>query len=212
MKTRLLGISGKKGSGKSTLAFLLAKELEDVDIRPLAEPLKALCRDLLGVPAHLLTGDEAAKNTPTTIRQRDMPHWGPMQYRRMVDHMLGYDPGDRFLTVREVMQQVGTEVVRKMKPTAWIDSLLRARDLSTAGWMMVDDVRFPDEADAIRGAGGRVVRLARGAGRGGTHASETALDDYPHFDLVVPEDCTPVMALANVMEGLAHWWPEGEGV
>lgn len=70
------------------------------------------------------------------------------------------------------------------------------------------DVRFPDEADAIRGAGGRVVRLARGAGAGGTHSSETALDDYPRFDLEVPADATANDALWEVTKVLGVWFPD----
>lgn len=45
--------------------------------------------------------------------------------------------------------------------------------------MVVTDVRFPNEADAIRDAGGVLIRLVRpSAGQGDAHPSETALDDY----------------------------------
>lgn len=202
-KAALVGISGAAGGGKSTIAMLLAKHLGDVDVRPLAEPLKFVCRDILGIPERLLYGSDADKQTLTDIRQRDMPHWvgGPASYR---DEAFGA----KFLTVREVLQQMGTEVFRKMRPRCWIDSMLWHRKACTAAWMFVDDVRFIDEADAIRAAGGRVVRLLRSSGSSDTHSSETALDAYAGFDLVVDNrDESATVTASFVLSALEGWFP-----
>jgi hypothetical protein len=61
--------------------------------------------------------------------------------------------------------------------------------------LVVTDVRFPNEADAIRQAGGVVVRIERpGVGPhtdpgGWVHESDVALDHYD-FDVTVKNDGT----------------------
>ena len=56
--------------------------------------------------------------------------------------------------------------------------------------LAISDVRFPNEADAIRAFGGLVVRVERpGVGPINGHESEIALDGYD-FDLVVVNDGT----------------------
>lgn len=184
--THLVGISGKKGSGKTTLAHTLTKVLEDAEIRPLALPLKELCRDLLGIPHELLWGDDAAKQKLTKYRACDMPHW---RHPGIAYKARGY-LGLECLSVRQVLQQVGTEIFRKMSPTIWTDSLLREREKTLALHMLVDDVRFVDEVKAIQGAGGIVIRLLREAEHAiDGHASEVDLDGRMElFDAVVPAD------------------------
>ena len=46
------------------------------------------------------------------------------------------------------------------------------------------DVRFPNEAKAIKKAGGKVIRFTRSP-HDDVHASETALQDYDGFDCVI---------------------------
>jgi hypothetical protein len=51
------------------------------------------------------------------------------------------------------------------------------------------DVRYPNEVQQVQALGGRVVRLINRGGaqtaRHAMHASETALDGYEGFDLVL---------------------------
>ena len=44
---------------------------------------------------------------------------------------------------------------------------------------IITDVRYPNEADYIKGQGGTVVRVVRGTDSTDQHSSETAMDDYP---------------------------------
>jgi hypothetical protein len=45
--------------------------------------------------------------------------------------------------------------------------------------VVFSDVRYPNEADAVRGFGGKIYRIDRlGVGPANEHASETALNDY----------------------------------
>lgn len=85
---------------------------------------------------------------------------------------------------REMLQKFGTEVGRSIHPNTWV---WQTMDAIGEGDAVVDDVRYPNEADAIRKAGGIVIRVER-KDRPATdfdrHVSETSLDNYK-FDMVV---------------------------
>ena len=94
-------------------------------------------------------------------------------------------------TPREAMQTLGTEWGRKcIGPGLWVSAAIAdANQLRRQGLgVVIDDVRFPNEADAVTAAGGIVVKVVRsGAVRCTEHASEGALDAWP-FNLVVTND------------------------
>lgn len=88
----------------------------------------------------------------------------------------GWDAAKRsFPDVRETLQTVGMAAREHIGEDVWIRAALQTR-----GPVIVTDVRFPNEADAIRRRGGYVVRIRRpGVGPVNGHATETALDGYP---------------------------------
>lgn len=93
-------------------------------------------------------------------------------------------------TPRAILQRFGTEAVRHgMGQETWVKAAMRV--LPTRACFT--DVRFPNEADAIRARGGFLIRLEReGAGLQGEaalHPSETVLDDY-QFDVVIQNNGT----------------------
>lgn len=77
-------------------------------------------------------------------------------------------------TPRWAMQSLGTEWGRDLiSQTLWIDAW--AKGLEGKEFVVVDDVRFPNEVDAIKKRGGYLIRIT---GRGaeiatGGHVSET---------------------------------------
>jgi hypothetical protein len=193
----LLGLSGKKGSGKSTLARLLCQHRLLTVVRPLAQPLKELCVGVFGLDRAAVYGEDGAKNARTRYRWLDLPTPPPP----------GVWVNDR-LTVREFMQYVGTNVIRRIHPTAWVESLLKdAEAMALSGHLVVvDDVRFPDEVRAIQSAGGKVVRLLKGAAEIDHHVSETALDNFDGFDAVIDNSGqTPEETLAELRALLRTW-------
>ena len=111
----------------------------------------------------------------------------------VADEFWGFTPGWFF-------QQFGTEVCRVIDPDTWVKVVARVL-AKTPLWVNVvlTDVRYPNEADLIRRAGGFVVRvdrpgLERRAGeeagrRSGDHTSERALVGY-NFDAVLLNDGT----------------------
>jgi len=79
---------------------------------------------------------------------------------------------------RRLMQNFGTEVMRSMVPTFWVDRVadqVQQADAANRN-VVITDVRYDNEAEAIRDWGGLVVEIIRpGAAPVRCHASEAGL-------------------------------------
>lgn len=86
--------------------------------------------------------------------------------------------------VRDLLQRFGTEVGREMfGEDFWVDAAIEK--IEDGAKVVFADVRFPNEADAIKALGGSVGRVTRlGFGPANEHISEHALDEYD-FDFSV---------------------------
>lgn len=165
---KLIGISGKIGAGKDlTGAMLMQSGSADgylFRIKKFADTLKACAALILNCDVSKFE-DHTFKSTPLG------GNWGR-------------------LTPREFLQKFGTEVGRQIHPDVWVNSLFEG--LGPYDHRIITDVRFPNEADAIKRNGGVNIRVIRDIGTTGdiaTHASETALDDYP-FDYIIDNSGT----------------------
>ncbi len=112
----------------------------------------------------------------------DIRSWGHLTFEQM--------------TVREFLQKLGTEGLRNnLHNQVWVNALFS--DYKEGDNLIITDVRFPNEAKAIKDLGGVVVRIERMktadmiAGPGGTqlHPSETSLDGW-NFDYVINNNGT----------------------
>ena len=169
----LIGISGKIGSGKTTFSMYLQKELSDQSsasgdraftIKSFAENVRRTVEILTGIPINKMRTPE--------------------------DKNVFIPEFDK--TVGEMFQVVATKI-REVHPDSWVNSLFSTYN-SQSMWI-IDDVRFPNEADRIKQLGGILIRLEGDPGgvrknskRDLNHVSETALDDYKGFDLIVNSD------------------------
>jgi hypothetical protein len=83
--------------------------------------------------------------------------------------------------IRPLLQRFGTEVGREMwGENFWVDASIDK--IEDGSKVIFADVRFPNEANAIKGLGGEVWRVTRdGFGPANDHISEHALDDF-EFD------------------------------
>ena len=168
----VVGLAGRKGSGKTTAAALLVKEYGFVRI-PFAGPLKAMLRALGLEDVHL---DGSLKEKPCALL------------------------GGR--TPRHAMQTIGTEWGRNLiHPDLWVmawTAAVRNLSWSTPG-VVADDLRFVNEAMAVRRMRGIVLRITRpdAADDGDAHESETTLDRLA-FDGQVVNGGTPDELLATV--------------
>ena len=76
--------------------------------------------------------------------------------------------------------------------------------------LFVTDVRFANEADLIKGLGGKIIRVTRRVDVYDTypngvdeHSSEVALDSYPDYDYVLDNDKTRDM-LKDAVSKMLH--------
>jgi hypothetical protein len=106
------------------------------------------------------------------------------EVRQIVD-MIGWeDAKDTVPEIRGLLQRLGTEVGRDLfGQDFWVEQAFRS--LPNDRPVVFSDVRFVNEADAVKAAGGQVWRVERpGCGPVNGHASESALDGYA-FDWLV---------------------------
>jgi hypothetical protein len=144
----IVGISGEIGSGKSTAAEIL---IEQGYIRgKFAGALKDMLRALLRYRGaddetieRMIEGDLKEKST------------------RLLN---GRSP-------RYAMQTLGTEWGRDLiHPDLWVDTEMEAK--ADVPKLLFDDVRHPNEADAIRARGGVLAHLTGRGGDSTGHSSE----------------------------------------
>lgn len=81
------------------------------------------------------------------------------------------------MTNREFLQYFGTEVGRSIDKDLWIKALMYSYGRDEESHWIVPDVRFPNEADAIRNAGGVLWKIERDGSGAGNHISEKLIDD-----------------------------------
>lgn len=146
----IIGLTGRKGSGKSLIAGWLIGSKGFVRT-PFAEPLKNMLKEYL-VDQGLSYADA----------------------RRMLDGNLKEIPSELFCgkTPRQAMQTLGTEWGRNcIDLMFWTNAWKRkAKFLKN---VVIDDVRFETEADAIRSLGGIIIRVDRdSADKTDLHPSE----------------------------------------
>ena len=116
----------------------------------------------------------------------------------MPDHIVVYNkrvkiPGYPTPMIRQLLQWWGTEVRRANEPDYWVDrmagGLIEAKRLQLYG-LIIDDVRFENEAEFIHEQGGTLIRVNPYNGwecdkATAEHESEVALDSYEGFDLTI---------------------------
>jgi hypothetical protein len=159
----IIGLSGSAGAGKSTLAQAIC-DTSGMGFNPVYT--RRCFAALLKLFCSLLTGT----------------HLGDQRYNK------GKYLNDWGMTIGQMQQKLGTDAVRNnLHPDAWVIALMS--QYHPQDYWVIDDVRFPNEAQAIRDRGGILVRIVRPStvegGRDHGHESETALDTWTDWDLMI---------------------------
>lgn len=91
------------------------------------------------------------------------------------------------ITPRYILQKLGTDIGRAIHSNIWVNSLLvNNKDKN----LIITDVRFPNEANAIGNREGILIRVNRDGLDNDNHISETSLDDYKYFDYTINNNGT----------------------
>jgi hypothetical protein len=171
--TQIIAFAGRKQSGKTTCSEFVQKyangliePYNSVKIYNFADPLKLdICINILGLTTDQCYGTDDQKNELVDC------YWDNKQ-----------------LTSREVMQMVGTDMFRAMQKNVWSAATIRKINNEKPSVAIIADCRFPNEVEAVKDAGGMVIKLNRNP-YNSSHSSEIALDadryDQTLFDLVI---------------------------
>jgi hypothetical protein len=163
---RIVGLGYKARSGKDTIAKYLTSQPNWYNMS-FAARLKYGCQQIFGFTPEQLFGDDKEK----------------------LDSFWGLSP-------RAVLQLVGTECMRNtFGEDVWIKALQRSLfALPLSANVVITDVRFHNEAEAIKRWGGQLIRVDRpgfSASNGiDGHSSESELDGYVDWDAVITNDGT----------------------
>ena len=155
----LIGLLGRKGAGKDTVADYICNTY-GFQKMALADPLKEACRILFNFNDEQLYGNQ---------KEVIDPNWN--------------------ITPRHVLQFIGTEVFRdkineiipEIGDNFWVHSLLTRyyqRQLNT----IISDVRFSNEIEEIKKAGGIIIKIVRPSNNNikdahSSHVSEIEIDN-----------------------------------
>lgn len=205
----IIGISGKIGAGKDLVGTIIQyltaeakidmvnqnqsikieqllegnfKNNSDWEIKKFAYKLKEVACLILGCTMEQIE-DREWKETPLG------PEWNLMTPRKFLQ-LLGTEAGRNILheniwvnaTMAEYRPISG-------EGAASLGDVIDYSDCEFPNWI-ITDVRFPNEAQAVKSRSGLLIRVNRGEGDTGSHPSETALDKYEDWDAVINNNGT----------------------
>lgn len=210
--TRFITLAGRKQVGKDTSANMLAEMLapayvDGVYVVHFADALKKACHVIFGIPLEDMETEEGkCKLTkvpwPQAYRhgfgdaelRRDSvesetnvwvpyTHTGPLSWHHGATHQGAEGP--KYMTVRQVLQFVGTELFRnQLDPDVWLNSIF-LKPWAEDDIVIIADARFPNEA-ALGRENGLLISVERDTGLvNDGHKSENALADYTDYHYTI---------------------------
>lgn len=175
-RATIIGLGYRIGTGKDAVADILCRNYGFAKLR-YADALKEAVASIFGWPRSLLDDQE--------FKATEDPFWG--------------------LTPRTALQRVGTEAMRNnIRVDIWVKALekriLNHIAVAPPGCgvrIVIPDVRFQNEVEAIKAWGGNTVNIVRPGNTwtpadtvNSEHASEHALKNYMGWDYTLVNDGT----------------------
>lgn len=150
---KIIGFTGKKQSGKTTASDYIVKNYNDFVKIGFKDPLVS----------------ELKNNFPMLLR------YFSDNYNIEVDELFLEKPNG----IRILMQEYGSDVRRKDDYYYWVKKFTKVakRMLDDSVSIVVDDVRFLNEAEAIKNLGGIIIRINDGSEKEkDSHISEVEMN------------------------------------
>jgi len=200
---RIIGLAGKMRSGKGLLANWLNEEY-GYSYFEVADAIKNICVDILD-----LDNREQLDILKNNYRKIGM-HFTESLCERFAKEcnisaeffkkkMLGKD----IQTVRELLQVIGTDVLRAYDPNWHINRLMDEvmPVVKDGGGAVIADVRFPNEKLAIEGIGGKVYYVKPYAEADKSeHISENSLSESDFNEMYIINNDLDEKALIKEFE------------
>lgn len=206
----IIGISGKIGSGKNYFAEKLMQALDSMGYTTTEGSFAGGLRNELNRIIQTIKVEALEGGTGGMIVEKLSQLYAlneeeaATMYGCLINdimHVEGLNANSRTESIRRALQILGTDIRRKQNNNYWVDLFFKT--LPEADYVIVTDVRFPNEADAIVNHDGFVLRMdlsqdvidERIRQRDGlkysedatTHPSELALDSYEQFSYMIGE-------------------------
>ena len=178
MEKKIIGFAGRKRAGKGCLCQFLNEEYGATTVT-IANALKDLCCTILGVPSIEELNQYKDFNTAFKYSpDNDQPRWTTLiadaliknddsedeknrKFAAVKERVAKFGDQPRTFTVRDMLQFIGTDVIREISPNWHIEKTVEAVNKAKTNIVCIDDVRFPNEKEAIEKLGGIVFYIIR---------------------------------------------------
>lgn len=178
---KIIAFAGKKFTGKTKCAEILADILGPtvgltapyVPILAFADPIKRICCQLFNLTREQVFGD----------------------LKDILDPRYGKTP-------RQLILEVGG-AIRAIDPDAWVRATMGEIGFFCKDdpFVLIQGVRYPNEAAAVKARGGKVYLVTRDTGEVDPHESENALHGYA-FDGMIDNNRN-IESLTTILKGIA---------
>lgn len=187
---KMIGITGKAGSGKDTFYKEVLAPLGYKRIA-FADPVKSCAMFfyhpiVVGLFAGRINiGDFKFQETFKEVANAHYEYFGETKSEK----------------VRRQLQEIGTDIGRKIDPNIWVDIAIGyAENFPLAAFT---DVRFPNEAEAIRKNGGKIIKIVRDTSilskQAMQHPSETHIEEIRADFTISPESIESLRSLGSLV-------------
>lgn len=178
----IIGLCGRQSSGKTMLAQYLVENMGYKRIY-VAQALKELCSKLLGMSIdemnkkknveteYLLTEDHAKYISDET----QIPFDVVIEELKKINNTLH--------TTRQAFQFIGTDLIRKYNPNWHIEKMLATMKPNEK--YVVDDVRFPNEVQALQYHGSTLIFIVRPISTNINHHKSEESINWHEFDNLI---------------------------
>lgn len=168
----IIGVSGFMRTGKDSVAKLLIDVFGYKKVS-FADPLRKMALDIDPyISLENSTDRDLVEIVPPAWMKGNPRAVRFVRYSDLIK--MGYERAKEVPDFRRFLQRLGTEGVRNnFGANAWVDLAVKhIQTLPEGTKVVLPDVRFPNEADAVHGLGGSVWRTERPGYEGGVHPSE----------------------------------------
>lgn len=161
----IYGICGAKYAGKDTFARMLGPSFTGTSF---AYKLKLICSKVFSLSMDLFENPDLKESSISPIFIDN--------YLTDLEAVVGFSLEYQGLTAntpRELLQYVGTQYIRSVRDSYWID--LWSECVQAYPKAVVTDLRFVNEAKAVRNLGGKIIKIVRvdSSTNSDSHVSET---------------------------------------